>query len=109
MARTQTQKERRPTRDRVRRLLVGVTAEERRAIEASAQAVGLPVSAYLRAAGLCQPLVRLADRAVLDLLIHLHGELGHLRQRLADESPEVLATRLATVAERMAAALESLA
>jgi len=109
MARTQTQKEKRPPRDRVRRLLVGVTAEERHAIEARAASVGLSVSAYLRAAGLCQPLMRLADRTALDLLIHLHGELGQLRQRLADGPPEALAARLATVAERMAAALESLA
>jgi hypothetical protein len=95
----------RPVRDRVRRLLVGVSAEERAAIEASAASAGLSVSAYLRIAGLNQPMQRLADRQVVDALVRLHGELGEV-QRLAGLSG--LASRIARLRDQLAAQVERL-
>lgn len=94
-----------PVRDRVRRLLVGVSAEERAAIEANAASAGLSVSAYLRIAGLNQPMQRLADRQVVDALVRLHGELGEV-QRLAGLS--ALASRIARLRVQLAAQVERL-
>lgn len=96
----------REARDRVRRLLVGVTATERATIEAQAAALGLSVAGFLRAAALNQPLQRLADRQVVDALIRLHGELGEV-QRLAGMSG--LATRIARLRDQLAAQVERLA
>lgn len=95
-----------PVRDRVRRLRVGVTAEERATIEAFAAAAGLSVASYLRLAGLNRPLQRLADRQTVDALVRLHGELGEV-QRLAGLS--ALASRIARLREQLAVQVERLA
>ncbi|MBC7907103.1 MAG: hypothetical protein H7Y60_10200 [Rhodospirillaceae bacterium] len=93
------------TRDRLRRLKVGVTDAERDAIEARAAAVGMSVAGFLRAAALNQPLQRLGDRQALDALIRLHGELGEV-QRLAGIS--ALSARIAQLREQLAAQAERL-
>jgi hypothetical protein len=72
-------------RDRIKRLLVAVSADERAAIAVRAASVGMSVAAYLRAAALNQPLRCLSDRDAVDALARLHGELGLLRRQLAEQ------------------------
>jgi hypothetical protein len=65
-------------RDRTRPLKAFVTPGERTAIEARANAAGLSVSAYLRAAALGRRIESALDqRAILDLL-KLNGDQGRL-------------------------------
>lgn len=103
MARTPTQK--RPTRDRVRRLQVTVSAEERAGIAARAAQVGMSVSAYLRAAGLTQPMIDQGAHQAVRLLAGLHGELGRLTTAPETDS---LKAELAALRARLAAELERL-
>jgi hypothetical protein len=103
MASRATQK--RSTRDRVRRLQVTVSAEERAGIEARAEAVGLSVSAFLRAAGLTQSLTERSDHQAIRLLAGLHGELGRIETLPAARGLQV---ELVALRARLAAALERL-
>lgn len=65
-------------RDRTRPVKAFVTPSERLTIEAKANAAGLSVSAYLRAAALGQRIESALDqRAILDLL-KLNGDQGRL-------------------------------
>jgi hypothetical protein len=107
MAKYQAQKA--ESRDRVKRLLVGVTLEERAGIAARAASVGMPVSAYLRAAGLVLPLTPLLDRKTVQDLVVLHGALGRIETGLRQGGrPDAAAADLAGLRARLAAALEAL-
>jgi len=68
----------RQTRDRERRIKVAVNDAERAEIERRAGAAGLPVSAYLRAAGLNHPVKSVLDYRVASDLIDVAGNLGRL-------------------------------
>ena len=68
----------RETRDRERRIKVAVSDAEREEIERRAGAAGLPVSTYLRAAGLNHHVKSVLDYRVATELIGVAGNLGRL-------------------------------
>jgi hypothetical protein len=105
MAKQQAQKA--EPRERVRRLQVGVTPAERATLAARAQAVGMSVAGYLRAAGLCQPLVSALDHQTGRTLATLHGELGRIVALLPPEAA-ALRVEIAGLRARLAADLEAL-
>ena len=65
-------------RDRQRTLRVVVSAGERARIEGRAKNAGLSVSAYLRAAGLNQPIRSVLDHAAVMELAKINGDQGRL-------------------------------
>lgn len=67
------------TRKRQNPINVWVTLEERGELAARAAAAGLPLSGYLRTAGLQREIRSSADREVALSLIGLHGDLGRIR------------------------------
>ncbi len=100
----------REVRDRVRRIPVGVSPSERKAIEARAAAANLSVSAYLRTAGLNHPIRSSFDHDAVLTLGKLHGELartGGLLKQWLDTKPGEGAT--ATSIEALRADLTRLA
>jgi len=69
---------RREPRDRQRTLRVVVSARERVQIEERAKLAGLSVSAYLRAAGLHQPIRSVLDYQAVCDLAKVNGDQGRL-------------------------------
>jgi hypothetical protein len=65
-------------RDRQRTLRVVVSADERARIEQRAKSAGLSVSAYLRAAGLNQPIRSVLDYDAVRELAKVNGDQGRL-------------------------------
>jgi hypothetical protein len=65
-------------RDRQRTLRVVVSATERARIEQRAKIAGLSVSAYLRAAGLNQPIRSVLDHDAVRELAKVNGDQGRL-------------------------------
>lgn len=65
-------------RDRQRPLRVLVSASERARIEERARIAGLSVSAYLRAAGLNQPIRSVLDHDAVRELAKINGDQGRL-------------------------------
>ncbi|MCW3476242.1 plasmid mobilization protein [Limobrevibacterium gyesilva] len=65
-------------RDRQRTLRVVVSASERARIEQRAEMAGLSVSAFLRAAGLNQPLRSVLDHDAVRELATVNGDQGRL-------------------------------
>ena len=68
----------REVRDRQRTLRVVVSANERARIEERAKIAGLSVSAYLRAAGLNQPIRSVLDHDAVRDLAKVNGDQGRL-------------------------------
>ncbi len=68
----------RKPRNRLWPMKVFVTEEERSRIEARAQASGLSVSAFLRAAGLGHPIRSTLDYAAVTELAKVNGDQGRL-------------------------------
>ena len=68
----------REVRNRVRPMKVFVTKTERERIEQRAQTAGLSVSAYLRVAGLSQPIRSVLDYDAIRELAKVNGEQGRL-------------------------------
>lgn len=68
----------RETRDRLRQLRVVVSASERAKIEQRAKEAGLSVSAYLRTAGLGNPIRSTLDYAAALELAKVNGDQGRL-------------------------------
>lgn len=102
-------------RDRVRRLLVGVSPDERAAIQARAAAAGLSVAAYLRIAGLNHLLRSVYDRDAVEALARLHGELAQTRRLLEailhfDQDPRIpaLIAQIGQLRDRLSAQVERL-
>jgi hypothetical protein len=69
-------------RDRQRTLRVVVSARERAQIEERAMMAGLPISAYLRAAGLHQPIRSVLDHQAVCDLAKVNGDQGRLGRLL---------------------------
>lgn len=65
-------------RDRQRTLRVVVSAGERARIEQRARSAGLSVSAFLRAAGLHQPIRSVLDHDAIRELAKVNGDQGRL-------------------------------
>lgn len=65
-------------RDRQRTLRVVVSAGERARIEQRARSAGLSVSAFLRAAGLNQPIRSVLDHDAIRELAKVNGDQGRL-------------------------------
>jgi len=65
-------------RERINHLQVVVSAAERQRIKQRAQAAGLSVSAYLRTAGLGQPIRSGLDHAAVLELAKVNADLGRL-------------------------------
>lgn len=68
----------RDARNRLLPMKAFVTDAERTRIEARAKAAGLSVSAYLRAAGLAQPIHSVLDQAAVLELAKVNGDQGRL-------------------------------
>ncbi len=66
------------TRDRKRPIRVFVNDDERAEIERRAAVAALPLSAYLRAAGLNEPLRPAYDYEAVRELVRVAGDLGRL-------------------------------
>ena len=67
---------RKPRRNR--RLKVRVRADEAEAIQNQARAVGMPVTAYLRAVGMGYQPRAVVDRDRIDEMLRVNGDLGRL-------------------------------
>jgi len=72
----------REPRDRQRTLRVVVSARERAQVEERAKIAGLSVSAYLRAAGLHQPIRSVLDHQAVCELAKVNGDQGRLGRLL---------------------------
>jgi hypothetical protein len=68
----------RPARDRINHLQVVVDAQERQLIQSRARQAGLSVSAYLRTAGLAQPIRSVFDQDAVLQLAKVNGDQGRL-------------------------------
>jgi hypothetical protein len=66
------------TRPRNKPIKVFVTDDEREVITGLARSANLPLSAYLRAAGMNQPVRSVFDIHAVNELAKLNGELGRL-------------------------------
>src|SRR5579863_7361149 len=76
--RRNSKKMRRETRSRVLPMKVFVTDAERARIEERAKIAGLSISAYLRAAGLNQPIRSVLDHEAVCELAKINGDQGRL-------------------------------
>src|SRR5579863_1544445 len=93
---------RRETRSRVLPMKVFVTNAERARIEERAKIAGLSVSAYLRAAGLNQPIRSVLDHDAVRDLAKVNGDQGRLGgllklwlvERAGQGAPEIEVRRL---------------
>ena len=105
---------RRDARSRVLPMKVFVTDDERARIEQRAAAAGLSVSAFLRAAGLHQPIRSVLDHEAVIVLAKVNADQGRLggllKLWLSGEAGEgVFATDIRQLLDRIGAAQAKLA
>ena len=98
-------------RDRINRLKVAVSEEERAVITANAKAAGLTVSAYLRAVGLGYEVRSVLDHQHVLEVIRARGDLGRvgglLKLWLSERADEgAAAPDIRRVLERLEGAIE---
>lgn len=98
-------------RDRINRLKVAVSEEERAVITANAKAAGLTVSAYLRAVGLGYEVRSVLDHQHVLEVIRARGDLGRvgglLKLWLSERADEgAAAPDVRRVLERLEGAIE---